>query len=197
MADVRWDSQEEAERLAAEILKPVDHAEFAKKVTDKRFTFYVSLASRMGASALSALVEFRIFHPTVGPESNDDFLYYRILIDDAVPFFVFAVPLTFEARVVELAKAIHMEIVKGYPIVIGSKGAMKFPGYKEGETGRHNLYTIENGKGSQIYLNRPDLNDGIVKREGELIDLLMRYGYQVSVATVRDYLWGLMTGKSH
>jgi hypothetical protein len=183
-----WDSREKAESLAAEIFKPVPHDEFARKVSDKRFTFYTSIASRIGMNTLASMVEYRIFHPNVGPESNDDFLYMRVLFDD-IPFTVFAVPERFEEKVKELSEAILMRVAAGYPTVIGPTGITHFPGHKEAEQGRYNFFSIENTSGSLVYMNKPALDQKIRAREYELVNALMMYGYQVPLELIRNYLW--------
>lgn len=190
-----WKTEEEAEELARVILKPIDHEAFAALVSDKRFTFYTSLADRLGAPVLASMVEYLIFHPNVGPESNDDFLYHIVKFE-GLTFFAFGVPEKFEARVEEFATAIHMRIGKGYPTMLGvdEKGEVSptyFPGYKESEIGRYNLYTIENTSGSIAYQNRRDLQEMIQKREADVIDALMKYGYQIPLTMICDHLWGV------
>lgn len=180
--------EEDLKRMAEELLKPVPHDEFAKKVADKRFTFYVSYAGRMGFNTLASMVEYRLFHPNVGPNSNDDFLYMRVVMDE-LPFTVFAVPAQFEDRVKEFADAILMRITDAMPATIGPDGLIKFPGSEIAAAGRHNLYSVENTKGSLVYLNKPAVENKIRQHEGELIDALMKYGDQVPLDLIRDYLW--------
>lgn len=192
-----WNNRAEQEALADEILKPVDHAEFAKKIADKRFTYYVSYAVRPGFRAFSGLVEYTMFHPSI-PEchTNDDFLFMIVDFDGA-EFIVFGVPVEFEERVARLAEIIQLRIVTdAYPAMVGSEGVKMFPGVAEAKEGRPNLYSIENVTGSQVYLNRRDLSEALFEREKELVDCLMKFGPQLGPQEVSDYLWtGMLPGK--
>jgi hypothetical protein len=176
----------------SDLVKQIDDAGFAKLISDKRYTYYVSMINRPGMMALSALVEYRIFHPRVGPESNDDF--QSIVVNfEKIRFWVFAVPYRFESQVADLAEAIDMRISKGYPSLIVPNGMVSFPGHREAEQGRYNLYSVVNTPGNQIYLNRRDLTEAVLQRQTQIINLLLRFGTQIPLEAIRDELWGLRT----
>lgn len=184
-----WGTAEDRAKLAAELLTPISDEEFSRRVSDKRFSFYTSYAMRMGFGALASMVEYRLFHPNVGPNSNDDFLYMTVAMED-MPFTVFGVPERFEPQVQEFADAILMRIVKdALPAMIGPNGLTKFPGTDEVMKGRQNLYSVENTTGSLVYLNKPGVENKIRDHEREIIDVLMMYGDQVPLDLIRRHLW--------
>jgi hypothetical protein len=76
----------------------------------------------------------------------------------------------------------------------GLSTATKLSGSLEGARHRHNLYTIENSKGSQVYLNRQDLDRALILREEDVVHAMMVYGPQIPPELVRDYLWFGHTG---